>query len=107
VRPRIFGIETEYGLMCKTEDRWGLDSPTLPTVIGHLFETTDLRNTSSFLKNGARLYLDTGTHPEYATPECDDIMELIAHVPPRARSNQLITLSSWIRSLAISTSPVI
>ena len=26
MRPRIFGIATEYGLTCKTEDRWGLDS---------------------------------------------------------------------------------
>jgi proteasome accessory factor A len=32
-----------------------------------------------FLENGARLYLDVGSHPEYATPECDDIRELVAH----------------------------
>jgi proteasome accessory factor A len=32
-----------------------------------------------FLENGARLYLDTGFHPEYATPECDDIMDLCVH----------------------------
>ena len=32
-----------------------------------------------FLRNGARLYLDVGSHPEYATPECDDIRELVAH----------------------------
>ena len=25
-----------------------------------------------FLRNGARLYLDVGSHPEYATPECDN-----------------------------------
>jgi proteasome accessory factor A len=29
-----------------------------------------------FLRNGARLYLDVGSHPEYATPECDDIVDL-------------------------------
>src|SRR2546422_671412 len=28
---------------------------------------------------GARLYLDTGFHPEYATPECDDVAELVIH----------------------------
>jgi proteasome accessory factor A len=66
VRPRIFCIATEYGLTCKTEDRWGLDSPTLPTVIGHLFEASELRSTNIFLEDGARLYLDMGTHPEYA-----------------------------------------
>ena len=32
-----------------------------------------------FLRNGARLYLDVGSHPEYATPECDDVVELVTH----------------------------
>jgi proteasome accessory factor A len=32
-----------------------------------------------FLANGARLYLDVGSHPEYATPECDSIYDLVAH----------------------------
>ena len=32
-----------------------------------------------FLKNGARLYLDVGSHPEYATPECDSLDSLVAH----------------------------
>jgi proteasome accessory factor A len=31
------------------------------------------------LENGARLYLDVGSHPEYATPECDDVRELVGH----------------------------
>ena len=32
-----------------------------------------------FLRNGARLYLDVGSHPEYATPECDDLVDLVTH----------------------------
>jgi proteasome accessory factor A len=32
-----------------------------------------------FLRNGARLYLDVGSHPEYATPECDNISDLVVH----------------------------
>ena len=32
-----------------------------------------------FLENGARLYLDVGSHPEYATPECDSICDLVMH----------------------------
>ena len=32
-----------------------------------------------FLENGARFYQDIGCHPEYATPECDDVTELVAH----------------------------
>jgi proteasome accessory factor A len=37
------------------------------------------RSSIVFLRNGARLYLDVGSHPEYATPECDDILDLVAH----------------------------
>jgi proteasome accessory factor A len=37
------------------------------------------RSSNVFLANGARLYLDVGSHPEYATPECDDLWDLVAH----------------------------
>jgi proteasome accessory factor A len=37
------------------------------------------RSSNVFLENGARLYLDVGSHPEYATPECDVIADLVAH----------------------------
>ena len=32
-----------------------------------------------FLENGARLYLDVGSHPEYATAECDSVKAVVAH----------------------------
>jgi proteasome accessory factor A len=32
-----------------------------------------------FLENGARFYQDIGCHPEYATPECDSVIDLVAH----------------------------
>jgi proteasome accessory factor A len=37
------------------------------------------RSSNVFLRNGARLYLDVGSHPEYATPECDSIVDLVTH----------------------------
>jgi proteasome accessory factor A len=37
------------------------------------------RSSNVFLRNGARLYLDVGSHPEYATAECDSIRELVVH----------------------------
>jgi len=37
------------------------------------------RSSNVFLRNGARLYLDVGSHPEYATPECDDAVDLVTH----------------------------
>lgn len=37
------------------------------------------RSSNVFLANGARLYLDVGSHPEYATPECDNVYDVIVH----------------------------
>jgi proteasome accessory factor A len=37
------------------------------------------RSSNVFLENGARLYLDVGSHPEYATPECDSPRQVVVH----------------------------
>jgi proteasome accessory factor A len=37
------------------------------------------RSSNVFLENGARLYLDVGSHPEYATAECDSVAAVVAH----------------------------
>jgi len=37
------------------------------------------RSSNVFLENGSRLYLDVGSHPEYATPECDSLHDVVAH----------------------------
>ncbi|HEX5294299.1 MAG TPA: proteasome accessory factor PafA2 family protein, partial [Streptosporangiaceae bacterium] len=37
------------------------------------------RSSNVFLRNGSRLYLDVGSHPEYATPECDSVVDLVTH----------------------------
>ncbi|MBP2336977.1 proteasome accessory factor A [Saccharothrix coeruleofusca] len=37
------------------------------------------RSSNVFLRNGSRLYLDVGSHPEYATAECDDLTQLVTH----------------------------
>ena len=39
------------------------------------------RSSNVFLENGARLYLDVGSHPEYATPECDNVLDVLAPSP--------------------------
>ena len=36
------------------------------------------RSSNVFLENGSRLYLDVGSHPEYATAECDSLSDLVA-----------------------------
>ena len=78
MKRRIFGLENEYGLTCTLNGQRRL-SPD--NVARYLFEKVipGARNANVFLENGARLYLDTGFHPEYATPECDDVTELVIH----------------------------
>ncbi len=78
MKRRIFGLETEYGVTCTLNGQRRL-SPD--NVARYLFEKIipGVRNANVFLENGARLYLDTGFHPEYATPECDDIADLVVH----------------------------
>jgi proteasome accessory factor A len=75
---RIFGIENEYGVTCTFKGQRRL-SPD--EVARYLFRRVVSwgRSSNVFLRNGARLYLDVGSHPEYATPECDDPVELITH----------------------------
>ncbi len=74
---RIFGIETEYGVTCTFKGQRRL-SPD--EVARYLFRRVVSwgRSSNVFLANGARLYLDVGSHPEYATAECDDFIELLA-----------------------------
>lgn len=75
---RIFGIENEYGVTCTFDGQRRL-SPD--EVARYLFRKVVSwgRSSNVFLSNGARLYLDVGSHPEYATPECDDLTDLVAH----------------------------
>jgi proteasome accessory factor A len=75
---RIFGIEVEYGVTCTFRGQRRL-SPD--EVARYLFRRVVSwgRSSNVFLENGARLYLDVGSHPEYATPECDTVTGVVAH----------------------------
>ena len=75
---RIFGLENEYGVTCTFRGQRRL-SPD--EVARYLFRRVVSwgRSSNVFLRNGARLYLDVGSHPEYATPECDNLTDLVTH----------------------------
>src|SRR6187549_593600 len=75
---RIFGLENEYGVTCTLRGQRRL-SPD--EVARYLFRRVVSwgRSSNVFLANGARLYLDVGSHPEYATPECDSLVDLVTH----------------------------
>ncbi|MER1996135.1 MAG: Pup--protein ligase [Arthrobacter sp.] len=75
---RIFGVETEFGIAYSGPD----SRPLSPEEVArYLFRKVVSwgRSSNVFLTNGSRLYLDVGSHPEYATAECDDLAQLIAH----------------------------
>jgi len=87
---RIFGLETEYGLLIH-EDRPD-HSPTwfAHQIRDHLFQVQrrgvlDLHHrghdeppgNGGFLTNAGRIYLDMG-HLEYASPECHSLMDVVA-----------------------------
>ena len=75
---RIFGLETEFGVTCTFHGHRRL-SPD--EVARYLFRRVVSwgRSSNVFLRNGARLYLDVGSHPEYATAECDSLVQLVTH----------------------------
>jgi len=71
---RIFGVETEYGITCTLKGQRRL---TPDEVARYLFRSVVAwgRSSNVFLENGGRLYLDVGSHPEFATPECVSIRQ--------------------------------
>ena len=78
MKRRIFGVETEFGVTCTHEGQRRL---TPDEVSRYLFRRVVAwgRSSNVFLGNGSRLYLDVGSHPEYATAECDSIREVVVH----------------------------
>jgi len=75
---RIVGLESEYGLTFSPNGRVYLP---IEKILGYIFEGLIPNSwpSNAFLTNGARFYQDTGCHPEYSTPECDDLIDLIIH----------------------------
>ncbi len=93
---RIFGLENEYGVTCTLRGQRRL-SPD--EVARYLFRRVVSwgRSSNVFLANGARLYLDVGSHPEYATPECDSILDLVTHDKAGERILEQLLVSAEAR----------
>lgn len=72
------GLETEFGIV-HTVPRGAALSPddTARRLFRPIVDWG--RSSNVFLPNGARLYLDVGSHPEYATAECASIDDAVAH----------------------------
>ncbi|MFA5787202.1 MAG: Pup--protein ligase, partial [Actinomycetota bacterium] len=93
---RIFGLESEYGVTCAFKGQRRL-SPD--EAARYLFRRVVAwgRSSNVFLENGARLYLDVGSHPEYATPECDSIEQLAVYDRAGERILESLTEAAELR----------
>lgn len=73
---RIFGLETEYGVSVTGADH-PCDAGQVAMMMFHPLVSM-ARSTNMYLTNGSRLYLDVGSHPEYATAEAADPWDALA-----------------------------
>ncbi|WP_137652443.1 proteasome accessory factor PafA2 family protein [Bifidobacterium moukalabense] len=73
---RIFGIETEYGVSVTGADAPCDSGQTAMMMFQPIVARS--RSTNTYIENGSRLYLDVGSHPEYATAEARDPMDALA-----------------------------
>ncbi|MGL5405704.1 MAG: Pup--protein ligase [Propionibacteriaceae bacterium] len=87
---RIYGLETEFGLLATASGSRMMSPEDAARVLFRpIVEKYSANNI--FLENGSRLYLDVGSHPEYATAECSDIPMLLAH--DRAGEERMLELA--------------
>ena len=76
MNPRIMGLETEFGVSYTEGGRKKLAPDEAARAMFRDVVRVD-RSSNVFCANGARLYLDVGNHPEWATAECTDLIDLL------------------------------
>ncbi len=97
MKDRVFGTETEFGeRFVSSDDGTPIierDSSDEAKKVQNILHHVNHRHkmllrdiipgcsifNSIWLSNGARVYVDIGAHPEYATPECRRVRDLVAH----------------------------
>ena len=95
MKRRIYGMENEYGIIC-TSDRRGGKALSIQNAVMYLFREiiSGRMYPDVFLENGARFYQDIGCHPEYATPECDNVLDLVTHDKAGERIIERLSISA-------------
>lgn len=99
--PVLMGQETEYGLTAFDASGHPVDrARTLDRLMDvarrHLVCLTGDARYDIYLRNGARLYIDSGLHPEWSTPECSGPGEVLAHA--RAGDATLAQMAAALQS---------
>lgn len=103
MRERIFGTECEYAPIYRSKNSPPMTRLNEEELVDHLkglsvmlFSALKRKGypmAGEFLGNGGRLYVDRGGHPEYATPECRSILDLIAY--ERAGDRIVQEMTHW------------
>jgi len=83
----LLGIETEYALTGFTSSGDAFSHSAAVSLLmdaarrnlTHLPGPRGPGGRDLFLENASRLYVDTGAHPELATPECTDPLEVVRY----------------------------
>ena len=83
IKRRIYGIENELGVVMRYDDKvWG-DVALGRTLLIHKPNDTSVRPFTNPIRiwhtNGSCSYIDTGEHPEYASPECSFIKDAVLY----------------------------
>ncbi|MGA7341192.1 MAG: proteasome accessory factor PafA2 family protein [Terracidiphilus sp.] len=103
---RLLGVETEYAI----SGMQGVEAADHRAILRHLMDLahTTLRNlrdgnsSGLFMENAARLYLDSGMHVEFSTPECANPWDAVRYVEAGHR-----TLLSLIEKMTEERTPAV
>lgn len=87
VRDRVYGIETEFGVMKRLFNGMYHTIPAYDSIFDDLIWSTDERThlhddnkqKKIWHVNGSLTYMDVNDHPEHATPECRSVRDLVAY----------------------------
>jgi proteasome accessory factor A len=89
MRERIFGTECEYAPIYRSKESIRIARLNEEELLHHLkglsgmlfssLKHKDYPFAGEFLGNGGRFYVDRGGHPEYATPECRSVLDLVRY----------------------------
>jgi len=78
------GVETEYAVAGEGPGVLYGHSRRVDQLLDRAYDNlVTLRDTHGgglFLENGSRLYIDSGNHPEFCTPECTNPTDLVRYV---------------------------
>jgi proteasome accessory factor A len=79
------GVESEYAFNLYDADAVALDRDRglrelFVIARRRLVAVADESSSGLYLQNGARFYVDAGSHPEYSTPECASPTDVVRHV---------------------------